>query len=65
LDSGRIPYKVQERGGQKVAVKEEDLPEVVDAVNQMGIQEWTGVGWALKTLMFEFNLKKGGKNIIK
>ena len=57
--------KFKKEEGKKWLLKEEDLPKVVATVNEMGIEKWTAVGWALKALMFEFNLRKGGKKIIK
>ena len=54
-------YKCEE--GKRWLLKEEDLPEVVAAVNNYGLDDWMKVAWAVQATMVRSNLKKGNKKI--
>ena len=42
---------------------DEDLPEVITAVNGKGLENWTKVAWAVQDTIVKLNLKKRGIKI--
>lgn len=55
--------KFKEDDGKQYILKDEDLPEVITAVNGKGLENWTKVAWAVQDTIVKLNLKKRGIKI--
>ena len=53
-------YKYQESDW---VLKEENLPEVITAVNSKGVKDWTMLGWAVQAEIVDLNIRKSNKKV--